>query len=166
MPCSSGNAQAVSRSWHLLVTYSSCNHPQNSTTVNTRTVSLHTGTTSHFRLPRSMGRSVDQDVHAAFIEFRAKDDDKVSLQEICTRHVTPLTSTSSACQCNAFIVIRLERRTQVDKSNTSGNAQAIQTTMRLPFDRKPVPVTLSLVQMAIPPQALLVKMLCLPRRVP
>lgn len=28
-----------------------------------------------------MGRSVDQDVHAAFIEFRAKDDDKVSVDE-------------------------------------------------------------------------------------
>ena len=26
-----------------------------------------------------MGRTVDQDVHAAFIEFRAKDDDKVSV---------------------------------------------------------------------------------------
>jgi hypothetical protein len=112
-----------------------------------------------------MGRSVDQDVHAAFIEFRAKDDDKVSLPELGTRHLQ-LTSSSSACQCNAFIVIRLERRTRVDRSNTSKNAQGIQTTTQLLFDRRPVPVTLSPLQMATPLQAVLVKVRYLPRLLP
>jgi len=112
-----------------------------------------------------MGRSVDQDVHAAFIEFRAKDDDKVSLPELCTRHLQ-LTSSSSACQCNASIVIRLEQRTPADRSNTSKNAQAIQITMQLPFDRKPVPVTLSLLQMATQLQAVLGKVRYLPRLLP
>jgi hypothetical protein len=111
-----------------------------------------------------MGRSVDQDVHAAFIEFRAKDDDKVSLSELRPCHLADLAS--SACRCNASIVIRLAQRTPVDKSSTSLNVQAIQTTMQMPSERKPVPVMLSPPPMAILHPMLRVKALCQARRVP
>ncbi|CAG8027095.1 unnamed protein product [Penicillium nalgiovense] len=37
-----------------------------------------------------MGRTVDQEVHAAFVEFRAKEDDKVlSLRSV---HILPTNS--------------------------------------------------------------------------
>ena len=46
-----------------------------------------------------MGRSVDQDVHAAFIEFRAKDDDKVSHDELFTRHLADFSFQCLSVQC-------------------------------------------------------------------
>lgn len=46
-----------------------------------------------------MGRSVDQDVHAAFIEFRAKDDDKVSLDGLFTRHLAEFSLQCLSVQC-------------------------------------------------------------------
>lgn len=36
-----------------------------------------------------MGRTVDQEVHAAFVEFRAKEDDKVSCR-VFSKSVFPV----------------------------------------------------------------------------
>lgn len=46
-----------------------------------------------------MGRTVDQDVHAAFVEFRAKDDDKVTVLAPLRRRLADLDIQCLSVQC-------------------------------------------------------------------
>ncbi len=54
-----------------------------------------------------MGRIGDGDVHAAYVEFRAKESDKVLLNPLLPEHHPPLLDThlvSSVCRRNASTV--------------------------------------------------------------
>lgn len=74
-----------------------------------------------------MGRTVDQDVHAAFVEFRAKEDDKV-IPAYCLRiskqPVLTISTHPSACPCNASTVSKSERRTHRVRNNISSSVLA------------------------------------------
>src|ERR1700722_7778129 len=80
-----------------------------------------------------MGRTVDQDVHAAFVEFRAKGD-------VAHRHLhlaiapcrmslvlTCLQKMTSASLCNASIANKSARRILLARSSTFSSALALQT---------------------------------------
>ena len=81
----------------------------------------------------SMGRTVDQDVHAAFVEFRAKGND--AHQHLHWRAAACSSSpmlicvqkTTSASLCNASTVNRSEQRTLHARSNIFSSALASQT---------------------------------------
>lgn len=81
----------------------------------------------------SMGRTVDQDVHAAFVEFRAKGN--LAHQHLHWRAAACSSSpmlicvqkTTSASRCNASTVNRSERRTLHARSNIFSSAPASQT---------------------------------------
>ncbi|KAL9624706.1 MAG: hypothetical protein Q9160_001060 [Pyrenula sp. 1 TL-2023] len=60
------------------------------------------------------------DVHAAFVEFRAKDEDKVSEADKLPRFASNMTS---ACQYNAFTAIRSGPKTRVANDNTFKNVR-------------------------------------------
>lgn len=46
-----------------------------------------------------MGRTVDQDVHASYVEFRAKDDDKVRVEELHNHELANLAIKCLSVQC-------------------------------------------------------------------
>lgn len=83
-----------------------------------------------------MGRTVDQEVHAAFVEFRAKEDDKVKFacismyfgvifptQNIVLTNLSlHLFSTSSVYQFNAFIANRSGQKIPVGRNNICWSA--------------------------------------------
>jgi hypothetical protein len=66
------------------------------------------------------------DVHAAFVEFRAKEEDKVRRANfICRILRKKLTNTHSACLCNVFTASKSVQRTPVASASTCSNAQRI-----------------------------------------
>jgi hypothetical protein len=81
----------------------------------------------------SMGRTVDQDVHAAFVEFRAKGNhahqhaNSATAAGLTSPKLTCFQKTTSACLCNASIVSRSERRILLVRSNTFSSAPASRT---------------------------------------
>jgi hypothetical protein len=91
----------------------------------------------------SMGRTVDQDVHAAFVEFRAKGNRahqyarSATAARLTSPTLTCLQRTTSACQYNASTVSRSERRILLARSNTFSSAPASQTIL-MPHVLKPV----------------------------
>jgi hypothetical protein len=80
-----------------------------------------------------MGRTVDQDVHAAFVEFRAKGNrvhhcaHSAAAGCFTPPMLTCLQRTINACLCNASIANRSERRILPARSSTCLSAPASQT---------------------------------------
>lgn len=80
-----------------------------------------------------MGRTVDQDVHAAFVEFRAKGEAAHrylhSAIAACRTSLmlTGLQKMTSASLCNASIANKSARRTLLARSSTFSSAPALQT---------------------------------------
>lgn len=70
------------------------------------------------------------DVHAAFVEFRAKDEDKVIALNHLVNHTTDL---SSACPYNASIATRFEPRIPVASDNIFRNARITRTLFETRF---------------------------------
>lgn len=86
-----------------------------------------------------MGRTVDQEVHAAFVEFRAKEDDKVKLPyfmylgniSINLNTDSKPTSLYSVFRCNVSIASRSERRILAGRSSTCWNARRFVASITL-----------------------------------
>ena len=92
---------------------------------------------------RNMGRTVDQEVHAAFVEFRAKEDDKVYItlktkkkkKIISVPNRTDRVFTISASLSNASTANRSVQRIPRGRNNTSSNVPVYEVIPTLPRRR-------------------------------
>jgi hypothetical protein len=101
-----------------------------------------------------MGRTVDQDVHAAFVEFRAKGNRAHHCAHLAAADcltsptLTCLQRTTSACLCNASIANRSERRILPARSSTCWSAPASQTILMRHVHKQALETGAQLRQMA------------------
>lgn len=65
------------------------------------------------------------DVHAAFVEFRAKEEDKVRRAGICRIQNTKLTTRHSAFLYNVFTASKFAQKTQVVNASICSNVRLI-----------------------------------------
>jgi hypothetical protein len=99
----------------------------------TRYETYQNNTNSNHQVNVSMGRTVDQDVHAAFVEFRAKGNaahrHSHSAVAPCRTSLmlTGLQKMTSASLCNASIANKSARRILLARSSTFSSAPALQT---------------------------------------
>lgn len=79
-----------------------------------------------------MGRTVDQEVHAAFVEFRAKEDDKARDSypgnNNMTRHTDPVFF--SVCPSSASTASRFAQRTPRARSSICSSVLVFEAMLR------------------------------------
>jgi len=75
------------------------------------------------------------DVHAAFVEFRAKEEDKVCHEAGRTLRTHRADRNCSVFRCSAFTATRFERRIQADSASIFKSALPISTSSKTPFLR-------------------------------
>ena len=95
-----------------------------------------------------MGRTIDQDVHAAFVEFRAK-----GMHQLLPTHtpglLTRLTQrTTNACQYSVSTANRSAQRIPLDRSSISSSALASRTNPMLLVHNRAQLMAVPLRQMA------------------
>lgn len=114
----------------------------------------------------TMGRTVDQEVHAAFVEFRAKEDDKVSPpnKKIIQRALSPQhqilivisLKINSASPFSASIASKFGPRIPVARNNIFSSARACGAT-RTRLSRNRMHLPMASMPMDMPPPRMAVR---------
>lgn len=107
-----------------------------------------------------MGRTVDQEVHAAFVEFRAKEDDKVGIHtvSVCNTSVAdwPSLRRCSVCPSSASTASRSAQRTPAGRSSICSSVLPCAVTTRAmsrPLPQRLLPTALQPTAIRRPPRA-------------